>query len=131
MSWKNGVKRERERTYPRNERVAWGAAGGGRLRRGTIRDVSVSGVGLLVDEPEQPAAGEAIRVMTRLDRCGRRARVVRVVPGPEGATLLGCRWISPVRCKRLRSSEERRDLRRAVGHRTSDEATPIGKYEVG
>lgn len=116
---KHGSQRSDERTYPESERAAWGDTKGGPLQSACVCDVSASGVGLVLTSEPQPKPGDVIRVMSRDDACGRRARVIRVVRGCRGTTLLGCRWISSVSHPAHWSGNQRRDLRRHAVRRVT------------
>jgi hypothetical protein len=69
------------------------------LNGGWVVDVSIGGLGLLVDVPLEP--GEVLSVeLESQPRCAPlvlRARVVRTQHLPEGDWLLGCQFLEPMR----------------------------------
>jgi hypothetical protein len=120
-------KRMKERIYPNDQRVAWGAATGGPLCIGRIRDLSDSGIGLTVRGDSSASIGQAIRVLGRQWDHPRRARIIRcqIVRTPIACqTVLGCRWLTktdtrtgrPARTLRLRCKQAGRNLRKGVSN---------------
>lgn len=106
-------KRSRERSYPDDGRVAWGDTFGGELAPAKVRDISETGIGLLVAGDVGAHMGDAIRVLSGDEEYARRARIVRIATLREGSrlqTTIGCRWLTN------KDTRERWSHRRAHRH---------------
>lgn len=87
-------KRQRQRLYPQDTHVLWSSRNGVPLMKAEVKDVSDSGLGLLITGRQTPTLGEAINVASTGDASPRRARVLRVAKADSGRVSVGCRWIS-------------------------------------
>ncbi len=103
-------RRSRERAYPQQQHVLWSSHDGVPIMRAEVKDVSDSGLGLVIARQHQPSLGEAISIVTTGEPAPRRARVLRVSSREDGRVTVGCRWISnkehhavPVSTRRRRS----------------------------
>ncbi|USN98410.1 MAG: PilZ domain-containing protein [Phycisphaeraceae bacterium] len=106
-----------ERRYPQNETIAWGDARGNPLAPARVRDISLSGIGLIIPGDAVVGHGELIRTLSRDHAEARRARVIRVEQHKESGsaeTCLGCRWV--IGSDRARRYRLRTQERLAVRH---------------
>lgn len=101
-------RRTRERSYPQQQHVLWSSRHGATIMRAQVKDISESGLGLLVARQQQPSLGEAISIVSTGDTSPRRARVLRVSPDKDGTVTIGCRWISSHEHRLVSTSTRRR-----------------------
>ncbi|MEM1423568.1 MAG: hypothetical protein AAGH64_06145 [Planctomycetota bacterium] len=95
--------RTHERIYPEQRYTTMSPSRGDATSRAAVRDLSASGIGLVIAGRIEAGMGSSIRVLDGCPRYARHARVVRIATERCSETqrcedtvvhTLGCRWIA-------------------------------------
>lgn len=100
--------RRSERLSPHNQRVMCSVEGHGYRVAASVRDVSDTGIGLVIDKNAVFHPGEAVRVQSKRSGYPSWARVVRVVaenPSDNNMATVGCRWVAGQPYRRRRNNK--------------------------
>jgi hypothetical protein len=91
---------------PCDLRPFWVVAGGGAadVPPARVRDVSLTGIGLLAPRPLKPGEGLVLRLQARDGRVSRPlpVRVMHATAGGEGAWVVGCQFVRALSPRDLR-----------------------------
>jgi hypothetical protein len=70
-----------------------------------VRDISTTGIGLLLEQPLKPGAVLILRLQVSDGRLSRPlpARVMHSTPQPDGGWLVGCQFVRPLGSQQLRA----------------------------